>query len=164
MATVAKWGNHKFKLSTKIVNPIYDFSTSYTVKEESSKSTSDKKKSKKKSTRKKRGPEEPSFSVDYIAAAGASPRKDFTAWRKDIGKINYLYIGNTKYGAHRFELRTVDVSDVILDAKGRTAKATVSLSFYEIIPKKKKGSKGSKSGAKNAKPSKDDAKSKKKKK
>lgn len=153
MGTVARWGKHKFMITRKKVNPMYSFSTSYGIKEDSNTDTS----GKKKTNTRGRAPEEPSFSVDYIAAVGCKPRNEFTAWRGRVGKKNYLYIGGTKYGKNPFELKSADISDVILDNKGRTAKATVTLSFLEII-QKKKSKKSSKSGAKNAKPSKTEAK------
>lgn len=153
MATVAKWGSHKFTLSKNLVNPIRDFTTSYTIKEDSDTDTS----GTKKTNTRGRAMEEPSFSVDYIAALGASPRNDFTAWRKDIGKRNYLYIGGTKYGTNLFELKTADISDLVLDGKGRTVKVTVTLKFLEIKTKSKKSTTSTKKSAKSAKPTKTEA-------
>ena len=57
---------------------------------------------------------------------------------------------------------SVDISDVLLDNKGRTIQAVVTLHFKEIIPKKKKtkNKKGDKKSAKNAKANKSDKKNK----
>ena len=149
MGVVAKWGSHKFEISRSKINPIYDFSSSYTMKEDANSDTS----GKKKTNTRGRAPEEPSFSISYIAGAGNTPRNDFTGWRKELGNRNYLYIGTTKYGVNLFELKSVDISDVILDSNGRTTSATVSLTFLEIMSKKKKSNKSSKSSAKSSKPS-----------
>lgn len=157
MSTVAKWNGVYFKVSSSKVNPITDFSTSYAIKTDENNDTS----GTKKSNTRGRAAEEPSFSVKYLAAAGAKPRSEFTKWRARVGKKDYLYIGKTKYGANKFKLMSVDVSDVLLDNKGRTIQAVVTLHFKEIITKKKKSSKkSSKQNAKNAKANKSDKKNK----
>ena len=154
MGTVARWGSHKFIISRSKINPIYNFSSNYQMKEDSNSDTS----GNKKTNTRGRKPEEPAFSVDYVAAAGCSPRNEITAWRKELGEKAYLYIGTTQYGKNRFELKSVSVSDVVLDSSGRTLKGTITLNFLEILPKKK-SSKSTKQNARSAKPSKDDAKS-----
>lgn len=156
MGTVARWGDYKFEISSDHVNAIYDFSTTFSMKEDSNSDTS----GTKKTNTRGREMEEPSFTVDYVAAAGCTPRNDFTQWRSLLGKRNYLYIGTTKYGVNPFELKSVDVEELVLDSKGRTAKATITLNFLEIKTKKSSSSQSTKQGAKNAKPSKSDAKSK----
>lgn len=158
MSTVAKWHGVYFKVSSSKVNPITEFSTSYAIKTDENKDTS----GKKKSNTRGRAAEEPSFSVKYLAAAGAKPRNEFTKWRSRVGKKDYLYIGKTKYGTHKYKLMSVDISDVLLDNKGRTIQAVVTLHFKEIISKKKKtkNKKGDKKSAKNAKANKSDKKNK----
>lgn len=155
MGTVARWGSKKFVISRSKINPIYDFSSSYAMKEDSNSDTS----GNKKTNTRGRQPEEPSFSVDYVAGVGCKPRTEITNWRANVGKKEYLYIGKSQYGKNRFELKTVDLSDILLDSNGRMTKGTVTLTFLEILPKKK-SKKSSKKGAKSAKPSKDDAKKK----
>lgn len=159
MGRIAKWGDRVFKVSSSEITPITDFSTTYSIKQDSNTDTS----GKKTTNTRGRDVEGPSFSVKYISSLGVNARNEFTSWRKDIGKKHYLYIGKTKYGVNKFELKSADISDLVLDSKGRTMSVTVTLSFMEILPKKK-STKSSKSGAKAAKPSKDDAKSRKKKK
>lgn len=164
MSIVAKWGDKKFVVSSSKITPFTGFSTSYSIKEDSNTDTS----GKKKTNTRGRAAEEPSFSVTYVSALGVNARNEFTSWRKEIGKKHYIYIGTTKYGVNKFELKSADVSDLVTDNKGRTVKATVTLHFMEILPSKKKTStskkatESSKANAKNAKPSKDDAKSRKK--
>lgn len=156
MAVQARWGTKKFIISTRQVTAITGFSTAYKMKSDTNDDTS----GTKKTNTRGRAPEEVSFSVKYLAAAGASPRNDFTKWRALVGKKDYLFIGSTKYGVHKFELTSADVSDVILDNKGRTLQATVTLHFTEELPTKKSKTtaKGSKSQAKSAKASKADKK------
>lgn len=167
MAVQAKWYGKNFLVSTKKVLPITGFTTSYKMKSDTNDDTS----GTKKTNTRGRAPEEPSFQVKYLAAAGASPRNEFTEWRKLVGKKDYLYIGNTMYGVNKFELSSADVSDVVLDNKGRTLQAVVTLHFIEELPTKKKStaktssssklkssSKGSKIQAKSAKASKTDKK------
>lgn len=166
MATQARWYNKTFEITPSKVMTISGFSTSYKLKSDTNDDTS----GTKKTNTRGREPEEPSFSVKYLAAVGATPRNDFTGWRALVGKKDYLYIGKTKYGTHKFQLISADVSDVLLDNKGRTMQAVVTLHFREVLPtkksKSKKGSssksksknKGSKSQAKSAKASKTDKK------
>lgn len=165
MAIQVKWGKKVFVVSPKKITPITGFSTSYKMKTDTNDDTS----GTKKTNTRGRAPEEVSFSVKYLATVGASPRHDFTKWRAAVGKKDYLYIGGTKYGKHKFELTSADVSDVILDGKGRTLQASVTLHFTEDLPTKKKSKsksssklkssgKGSKAQAKSAKASKTDKK------
>ena len=167
MAVQAKWNIKTFEVSHKKVLPITGFTTSYKMRSDTNDDTS----GTKKTNTRGRAPEEPSFQVKYLAAAGASPRNEFTEWRKLVGKKDYLYIGNTMYGVNKFELSSADVSDVVLDNKGRTLQAVVTLHFIEDLPTKKKStaktssssklksnSKGSKTQAKSAKASKTDKK------
>lgn len=157
MSRVAKWGNKIFRISSKEITPITGFSTSYAIKEDSNTDTS----GKKKTNTRGRAAEEPSFSVKYVSSLGVNGRNEFTSWRKEVGKKHYLFIGKTKYGVNKFELKSADVSDLVTDNKGRTMEVTVTLNFMEILPKKKKTA-SSKSGAKSAKPSKGEAVSRKK--
>ena len=157
MAVQAKWGKKMFVISPSKITAISDFATSYKMKSDTNDDTS----GTKKTNTRGREPEEVSFSVKYLAAAGASPRNDFTKWRALVGKKEFLYIGSTKYGTHKFQLSSADISDVILDNKGRTLQAVVTLHFTEVLPTKKsksKSSKGSKIQAKSAKASKTDKK------
>lgn len=175
MGVMAKWNGKVFSVSSKAVKPISDFTTTYAMKDDTNDDTS----GTKKTNTRGRAPEEPSFSVKYLATAGAKPRTEFTSWRSMVGKSAYLYIGNTKYGNNKFELRSAAVSDVVLDNKGRTIQAVVTLKFLEKMPTKKKSptvasdkklknsskkktgtSAKSKKAAKNAKASKADKKSK----
>ena len=167
MAVQAKWYNKKFEVSSKRVVPIYDFGTTYALKQDTNDDTS----GTKKTNTRGRAPEEPTFKIKYLAAAGASPRNEFTEWRKLIGKEDYIYIGGTKYGNNKFELKEAAISEVILDNKGRTIQAVVTLKFFENMPKAKKStsktsaagkatasSKGTKSQAKAAGATKSDKK------
>lgn len=133
MATQARWYNKTFEITPNKVMTISGFSTSYKLKSDTNDDTS----GTKKTNTRGREPEEPYFSVKYLAAVGATPRNDFTGWRALVGKKDYLYIGKTKYGTHKFQLISADVSDVLLDNKGRTMQAVVTLHFREVLPTKK---------------------------
>ena len=157
MGTMAKWYGKVFSVGPKRVVPITGFSTTYAMKQDTNDDTS----GTEKTNTRGRAPEEPTFTVKYLAAAGASPRTEFTDWRSLVGKKDWLYIGSTKYGVNKFELVSAAVSDVMLDNQGRTIQAVVMLQFKEDLPtgkKKTSTTKSSKTAAKNAKASKDDKK------
>lgn len=162
MGIMARWNGLTFSIGPKRITPITDFSTSYAMKQDTNDDTS----GTAKTNTRGRAAEEPTFKVKYLAAAGASPRNEFTAWRKMVGKKDWLYIGSTKYGVNKFELKSADISEVILDSSGRTIQAVVTLHFVEDmpLPKKKssstssKATTASKNAAKNAKASTSDKK------
>lgn len=157
MGTMAKWYGMTFSVNPKRIVPITGFTTSYAMKQDTNDDTS----GTEKTNTRGRAPEEPSFTVKYLAAAGASPRNEFTQWRGLLGKKDYLYIGSTKYGVNKFELIGADIADVLLDNNGRTIQAVVTLHFKEDLPtgkNKTSSTKSSKATAKNAKASKDDKK------
>ena len=168
MAVQAKWYDKKFEISGSRITPIYDFGTTYSLKQDTNDDTS----GTKKTNTRGRAPEEPTFKIKYLAAAGAKPRNEFTEWRKLVGKEDYIYIGGTKYGVNKFELKEAAVSEVIFDNKGRTIQAVVTLKFFEKLPTVKKStsktsassskatssSKGTKSQAKSTGASKTDKK------
>lgn len=167
MGVQVKWYTRTFEVSPKKVLPVTGFTTSYKMKSDTNDDTS----GTTKTNTRGRAPEEPSFQVKYLAAMGMNPRTEFTNWRAVVGKKDYLYIGGTQYGKNKFELVSVDVSDVLLDNKGRTIQAVCKLNFIEDLPTPKKStsktssssklksnSKGSKTQAKSAKASKTDKK------
>lgn len=114
--------------------PIYDFGTTYALKQDTNDDTS----GTKKTNTRGRAAEEPTFKIKYLAAAGVNPRTEFTNWRYAVGKEDYLYIGGTQYGKNKFELKEAAVSEVLFDNKGRTIQAVVTLKFFEKLPVTKK--------------------------
>lgn len=136
MGTVARWNGKKFTISTKKITPITDFKTSYSLLDDTNEDTD----GKTKMNSRGRAAEEPSFMVRYISGAGVNPRTEFTSWRAMVGKTDWLYIGETRYGVNKFKLIQADISNTILDGKGRTVQADVVLKFKEIKTKKKKTS------------------------
>ena len=152
MAVQAKWYNKTFSVTPKKVNSISGFTTTFAMKQDTNDDTSG---TEKLNTR-GRAPEEPSFTVKYVAAAGVNPRNEFGAWRKLVGVKDYLFIGGLRYGENKFELISAAVSDTMLDNNGFFLQAVVTLTFKEDLPTPTKSNKGSATGAKNATASKTD--------
>lgn len=134
MGTVAKWNGKSFVVNSKKITPITGFSTSYSLVNDANEDAD----GDTKMNSRGRGPEKPSFAVKYLAAAGVNPRTEFTNWRAMVGKVDWLYIGSTMYGVNKFKLENAAVSDVLLDGKGRTLQAVVTLTFIEVKTKAKK--------------------------
>ena len=130
MATMARWNGRSFSVGPKRITPITGFSTSYEMKQDVNDDTS----GTAKTNTRGRAPEEPTFSVKYLAAAGASPRTEFEGWRDMVGKKDYLYIGSTRYGEYKFELKSANITEVLFDNQGRTIQAVVTLKFMEDLP------------------------------
>lgn len=142
MATMAKWNKKSFSVTTKKLEGITDFQTTYAMKSDSNEDTSGT------TTTNTRGraAEEPAFTVRYMAATGSKPRAELDSWRDLVGVKDYLYIGGTKYGKNKFELMSAAVSSVLFDSKGNMIQAHVNLKFKEDMPVTKKAtSKASKS-------------------
>lgn len=167
MAVQARWHTKSFEVTPKKVTSITGFTTSFAIKQDTNDDTS----GTEKTNTRGRAPEEPSFTVTYLAAAGVNPRIEFGAWRNLVGIIDYLYIGGVRYGLNKFELVSADIADVVLDNKGYVLQAVVTLNFKEDLPTaknntaqastassklKSSSTKGSKAEAKSAKPSKED--------
>ncbi|MSS90419.1 hypothetical protein FYJ45_19690 [Eisenbergiella tayi] len=145
MATMGRWGNQSFTISTKKIRGFEGFSTAAEKKDKDSKS-------KKKSLEL----ESVKLSIACHANAGVDPQKEYYTWRGLIGQTNYLYIHGKKWKSNRLQLQKVSLGSVTNDGKGRFRYAEISLEFTE--ENVKPSNKSSRSGA-----SKADKKKKKKK-
>jgi hypothetical protein len=135
MAIMAKWGKKTFEVSTKKVNPISNFATSTSMKEDNSKS-------------KKKDTELVSFTFDVNlhAAAGVSPKSEYESWCNLIKSTGILYLNGERFGRET-RLTKVGLSGVILDDFGRIRYGVLGLTFLEVN-KKESGDKSSKEAAK----------------
>jgi hypothetical protein len=92
------------------------------------------------------------FSVTLSRALGRNPLTDLNNWRKLLGCTGVLKIGGKKFGAKKFSLRAVEISDYILDDFGKFYLIRLALSFIEKNKAKSKRLKASKSDKADKKP------------
>ena len=169
MATIAKWGPMTFEVGPGKIAPINSLSTSFTLKAETNNDTSGT------PPTNTRGLElQPiSISTQYVATAGVDPLALMEEWKELVGEKNTLYINGRKFGPKHLQLKSVSVSDAVLNVDGQFISLSLDLSFEEYEPPNTavsakasnsssvtagvaSGDTGSKAGAMNAKPSTED--------
>ncbi len=136
MATMGKWRDKTFEVSTNKVNPFDGFSTSAEIKGKDSKSK-----------KKKTELEEVSFSVNCHSAAGVDPENEYYSWRSRIGKTGPLYVHGRIWKSNPLKLTKVSLGGVIQDDFGRFRYTEISLTFEEVNQKETNWSKGAKAAA-----------------
>ena len=126
MATIAKWGQKEWTVSSKKVLALEGLNFSYTQVADNNTSTEEKK------TTNERGTElfPLSFTTTLHSGAGVDVRAEIESWKALVTKVDYFYLGGKKLGP-KLQLRKVAVSDVKLDDLGRMRLATLSFEFKE---------------------------------
>ena len=127
MEYTALWGPKGFIVSPSKIVPLLDLTTSFAVKTESGNDTSGT------ATTNNRGRELQSVSLStlYVRGAGVDPRGQIAEWEAQVGKSYPLYIEGKRFGPPKLMLKSVDVSDILLNNKGKFLQCAVALKFEE---------------------------------
>jgi hypothetical protein len=127
MEYTALWGSKGFIVSPSKIVPLMNLATTFALKSDSGNDTSGT------ATTNTRGRELQSVSLStrYVRAAGVDPRGQLAEWHALVGKANPLYIGGQRFGPPKLMLKSVDVSNVLMDNQGKFLQADVALKFEE---------------------------------
>ena len=111
----AKWGKKRWYINSKKINPINALSLDMAYDTDEG-------------TKSKR-----TISLPYelYSEMGMSVRKEVNQWYKRLGKSYPLYLGTKRFGAKKFKLTDVSVSDITVTQKGGIKSAAITLSFEE---------------------------------
>ena len=132
MEYTALWGPKGFIISPSKIVPLMDLSTSFAVKTDSGNDTSGT------ATTNSRGRELQTVSLStlYVRGAGVDPREQIAEWQAQVGKSYPLYIEGKRFGPPKLMLKSVDVSDILLNNKGKFLQCAVALEFEEYATQK----------------------------
>ena len=127
MEYTALWGPKGFIISPSKIVPLLDLTTSFAVKTESGNDTS----GTASTNNMGRELQTVSLSTLYVRGAGVDPRGQIEEWEAQVGKAYPLYIEGKRFGPQKLMLTSVDVSDVLLNNKGKFLQCAVALKFEE---------------------------------
>lgn len=73
--------------------------------------------------------------IDYLSTfeTGGNPRQEFENWQALIGKYGPLRVAGYRFGPANFQLRSVSMTDAMVDTMGRIRKATIALHLVEFV-------------------------------
>ena len=127
MEYTALWGPKGFIVSPSKIVPLLDLATTFAVKTDSGSNASGK------ATTNTRGKElqKLSLSTLYVRGAGVDPRGQIAEWEAEVGKAYPLYIQGQRFGPNKLMLKSVSVSDVLLNNTGKFLQCAVALDFEE---------------------------------
>ena len=127
---LAKWGNKGFLVSPEKIVPLLSLSTGFSRKSDTNNDTSGQ------PTTNTRGIELQQIQLEtrYVASMGVDPRGQIEEWRNQFGKHYPLQINGQQFGPDLLELVSVDISNVMLDNKGRFLSVDVAITLEEWIP------------------------------
>lgn len=138
MDYTAQWGPKGFLISPEKIVPLFDLSTTISIKSDSGTDTS----GAVASNAKGREPQEISFSTTYFKSLNVDPRAQYEEWVSLVGESYPLLIAGTRFGAEQMQLKSITLSDVQLTPKGEFICATIAISLSESTAKKKTSSGG----------------------
>lgn len=86
------------------------------------------------------GLEQQQFTVRLLRPMGVIPETEIARYRREVsrGSPRRLVLGGQVIGSHRWLLKSVNVKEVTLDARGRILAAAVELTFEEFVKLGKK--------------------------
>lgn len=132
MSIQATWLDMRWEISSNRIASIATLSTSAAVKR-----ASDSTKGQSKIT----GYELEPLSISYQTsfAAGGKPREEKEKWESLLGKYGPIRFAGRRFGAKNFQLRSVEMNDILLDVQGRIHRATIALEFMEYVDQTSSG-------------------------
>ena len=73
--------------------------------------------------------------IDYLSTfeTGGNPRHEFENWQALIGKYGPLRVAGYRFGPANFQLRSVSMTDAMVDTMGRIRKATIAIHLVEFV-------------------------------
>ena len=127
MGYTARWGPKGFITSTSKVVPLEDFTTGFALKSDTNSDTSGT------PPTNTQGKElQPlNMKTRYMRALGTDPIGQIKEWEALIGKTHTFFLGEKPFGANKFTLKNVDISETMFTPDGTMIACTVSLSFEE---------------------------------
>lgn len=137
MAVIAKWRTKSWEVTPKKVLTLSGLSTSYEIKAETNTDLENS------PATNERGRElvPLSFTTDLNAALGVDVEGEIEDWEQLVGQTGYFYLSGKKFGP-KYQLKKVDLSDVLLDDFGRMHRAKLGMSFEEIAEEPKQAGVG----------------------
>lgn len=132
MSIQATWLTMRWEISPDRIASIATLSTAAAVKR-----ASDSTNGQSKITGYELEPLSISYQTSY--AAGGDPRKEKEAWEALLGQYGPLRFGGRRFGAKNFQLRSVEIGDIVLDARGRMHRAEIKLEFMEYVDQQSSG-------------------------
>lgn len=134
MEYTALWGPKGFIISPSKIVPLMNLATSFAVKTDSGSEAGGS------ATTNNRGRELQTVSLStlYVRGAGVDPRGQIAEWEAQVGKAYPLYIQGQRFGPSKLMLKSVDVSDVLLNNTGKFLQCAVALTFEEYADPTKK--------------------------
>lgn len=116
MAVIAKWGNKKWEISSKKLNPVNEISIDMGY------NTDEKRKEKR------------TVKVPYkvYKEFGVDVENEINSWYEELGKAAGLYIGSKRFGPKLLKLTNVSASAIQATDTGVIRSAEFSLDFEEV--------------------------------
>lgn len=137
MAVIAKWRTKQWEVTPKKVLTLTGLSTSYELKAETNTDLEDSP-----ATNERGRKLVPlSFTTELNAALGVNVEAEIKEWEQLVGKSDYFYLSGKKFGP-KYQLKRIELSDVLLDDFGRMHRAKLSMSFEEIAEEKRPPERG----------------------
>ena len=127
MKYTALWGPKGFIVSPSKIVPLLDLTTAFSVKADTGNDT----KGTSATNVKGRELQTVSLSTLYVLGAGVDPRGQIAEWEALVGKAYPLYIEDKRFGPKKLMLKSVNVSDILLNNTGKFLQAAVALQFEE---------------------------------
>ena len=119
-------GTKTWEVTSKKINDFTDFSTSFEVEAEENSSVEGSPLTNERGLKK----QPVSFSSTLIAQLGVDVRAEIDGWKPWVGQTGVLKIGGEVFGPN-FMLKSVKVSNMVIDTKGRFHMAKLAFSFEE---------------------------------
>lgn len=119
-------GTKTWEVTSKKINDFTDFSTSFEVEAEENSSVEGSPLTNERGLKK----QPVSFSSTLIAQLGVDVRAEIDGWKPWVGKTGVLKIGGEVFGSN-FMLKSVKISNTVIDTKGRFHMAKLAFSFEE---------------------------------
>ena len=127
MEYTARWGPKGFVVSPSKIVPLMNLSTAFSVKSDTGNDTA----ATAATNTRGRELQTVSLSTLYVRGAGVDPRGQIAEWEAQVGKSYPLYIEGQRFGPSKLMLKSMDVSDVLLNNTGKFLQCAVALTFEE---------------------------------
>lgn len=130
MEYLAKWGNKGFLVNPSKVVPLLSLKTGFARKADTNEDTSGT------PPTNTRGLELQTITLEtrYLAGLGVDPRDQIEDWKKQFGKRYPLYVNGRQFGPDLLELDKVDITDVVLDNRGKFIRVDLMVTLVEYVP------------------------------
>lgn len=132
MPNIAEWNGKRWETSGKKITPLEDLTTGLVLETD----TNEDNEGKSPTYNKKFQLQSFSMSTLYSTNVGASPKEEIDSWYALVGEVAPLFIGGKPFGPNEIQLKSVQISAIVLDDYGRIREAKFSFQFEEYAPEK----------------------------